>query len=172
MADRHAALGTTSTDVGPRCPRRAPGYWLAFAIGSSSVCREGSFSGKFHQRKGMGTASFHRGFYCFIKFSLMRTSSPAAVSLPFICTHRHAAGTFKAVLVPTPSSLFPLNYSEPSFYFHALIQVLRRNYLLLLSYRLPRPPWLVSSLISLQLLPAPESPALLSPPKQGSDSSC
>ena len=120
----------------------------------------------------MGTARFHRGFYCFIKFSLMRTSSPAAVSLPFICTHHHAAGTFKAVLVPTPSSLFPLNYSEPSFYFHALIQVPRRKYLLLLSYRLPRPPWLVSSLISLQLLPAPESPALLSPPKQGSDSSC
>lgn len=104
----------------------------------------------------MGTARLHRGFYCLVKFSLTRTSSPAAVPLPFICIYHHAAGTFKAVLAPTLFCLFPLNCSEPSFYFHALIQVPRRKYLLLLSYRLPHPPWLVFSLISLRLRTAPE----------------
>lgn len=42
MADRRAALGTTTAAVGPHHPHRA----LAFAVRPSSVCREGSFSGK------------------------------------------------------------------------------------------------------------------------------
>lgn len=99
----------------------------------------------------------------------MRTSSPAAVSLPFICIHCPAAGTFKIVLDPTRSS-FLITILSPVFISLLSSRSQGENNFLLFCYCLPCPPWLVSSLTSLQLLPAPESPAIICPSKQGSNS--